>query len=155
MHQKYHNSHHYISNSDGDDDVIAALTEVWILFKDHRTICKRLKWKKHVKQLIHEHQFSRMYWMKYASFVRLFQLLSPMLQVDPAQGSRWSCDMGHVSAELILHCLLSYLAGGSHHDIHVHAEIAFFTCLHHAIDAVNTCNAIALSFPRDAIGLKN
>jgi hypothetical protein len=66
--------------------------------------------------------------------------------------------MSHVSAELILHCLLSYLAGGSHHDIHVHAEIgksAFFTCLHHAIDAVNKCNALALSFPRDAIGLKN
>jgi hypothetical protein len=160
MHRKYHNAYHYISDSDADDDVIAAVGAAAILLKRRRRISpihKRLNWTSHVKQLISEKQFSRMFWMKYASFIKLFKMLSPMLQVDPVQGSRRSRNMGHVSAELIIHCLLRYLAGGSHHDIRVLAGIGkstFFTCLHRAIDAVNKCNALALSFPQDAAGLK-
>jgi hypothetical protein len=111
-----------------------------------------------MKQLIHEHQFSCMYQMKYASFVKLFQLPSPILQVDPVQGSCQSRNKGHVSAELILHCLLCYYAGGLHHDICILAGIGkstFFTCLHHAIDVVNKGNALALSFPKVLLDQKN
>jgi hypothetical protein len=65
--------------------------------------------------------------------------------------------MGHITPELILHCVLHYMAGGSHHDIHVLAGIGkstFFSCLHRAIDAINKCPDLALHFPSNPVNIK-
>ncbi len=95
--------------------------------------------------------------MRYKSFRKLLSLLSPYLMVDAKQGSRCNHGMGHASPELILHCLLWYLAGGSHHDIQVLAGIAkstFFACVHQGIDAVSKCPELALHFPTELSELK-
>jgi hypothetical protein len=125
MHRKYYGSDHDISED--EDDLITAVYGAVASYKRRRNaplIRKRLKWMAHVKQLHREGQFNRMYRMSYKSFRKLLSLLSPYLMVDAKQGSRRNHGMGHVTPELVLHCLLRYLAGGSHHDIRVLAGIA-------------------------------
>ncbi len=87
--------------------------------------------------------------MQHGSFQKLLSFLSPYLQVSAHQGNRCSHGMGHITPELILHCVLHYMAGGSHHDICILAGIGkstIFTCLHRAIDAINKCPNLALYF---------
>jgi hypothetical protein len=158
MHRKYYGSDHDIS--DDEDDLITAVYGAVASYKRRRNaplIRKRLKWMAHVKQLHREGQFNRMYRMSYKSFRKLLSLLSPYLMVDAKQGSRRNHGMGHVTPELVLHCLLRYMAGGSHHDIQVLAGIAkstFFACVHRGIDAVNKCRELALHFPTELSELK-
>ncbi len=103
-----------------------------------------------MKCLIKEGEFSKMYRMRYETFCKLVQLLSPTLLVDVNQSQRRSLGAEHVYVELILHCLLQYMAGGSFHDIRVSAGLArskFFSCLHRGITAVNHCKELSLHFP--------
>jgi hypothetical protein len=51
-------------------------------------------------------------------------MLKPYLKVNAKQGSCCNQSMGHVSPELVIHCLLHFLAGGSHHDIRLLAGVA-------------------------------
>ena len=108
---------------DGDDNdvdfIIAACLAARSLKRSRRSPHqrKRLDWKAHVKRLHKEGQFERMYRMSYTSFKKLLHLLEPYLQVNEGQGSRRTSGNGHLTPELILHCLIRYMAGGSHHDI--------------------------------------
>jgi hypothetical protein len=77
-----------------------------------------------VQRLIEEGEFSKMYRMRYESFNKLVQLLSPALLVDVNQSRRRSIGAEHVYVELVLHCLLRYMAGGSFHDIRESAGLA-------------------------------
>jgi hypothetical protein len=54
------------------------------------------------------------------------------------------------SAELIMHCTLHYLAGGSVHDIQTAAGIlstSFYHSVFHGIDTINHCHKLAIEFP--------
>jgi len=148
---------------DGDDDdvdfIIAACLAARSLKRSRRSPHqrKRLDWKAHVKRLHKEGQFERMYRMSYTSFKKLLHLLEPYLQVNEGQGSRRTSGNGHLTPELILHCLIRYMAGGSHHDIRVLAGLpksSFFYCLHRGIDAVNRCPQLSLKFPTEHDDLK-
>jgi hypothetical protein len=61
-------------------------------------------------------QFHRMYPVSYRSFKKL-HMLTPYVQENAKQGSCHNWGMGYVSPQLVLHCLLWYVAGGSHHHI--------------------------------------
>jgi hypothetical protein len=63
----------------------------------------------------------------------LARLVKCYLLVDEKQSNRRSRGAGPISVEIILHCLIRYMAGGLHHDIRVAAGLAkstFFYCLH-------------------------
>jgi hypothetical protein len=140
-----------------EDDVI--MIRLLALVKCRRSPIvyrNRLIWDEHVKLLLEEDQFTSMYRMTYPTLKKLLDLLSPFLQVDASQANRRCKGGGCITPELILHCLLRYLAGGSFHDIRTKAGIAkstFFSCLHRGIDAVNRCDELAIKFPmeRDAL----
>jgi hypothetical protein len=75
-----------------------------------------------VKKLQRESQFHRMFQMSLHK--KLLNMLTPYLQVNAKQGSCHNWGMGYVSPKLVLHCLLHYLAGESHHDIQIIASVA-------------------------------
>jgi hypothetical protein len=157
MHRKY-NEYDYFSDDDGYDEIAATCAAVYSYKRSRRTppVCRRLNWRLHVKKLHREGQFNRMYRLRYSSFRKLLTMLTPYLEVNEMQGSLRNRGMGHVSPELILHCLLRYLAGGSHHDIRVIAGIAkstLFSCIHRGIDAVLKCPQLKLQFPTHTVGL--
>jgi hypothetical protein len=161
MHRKYYdNWFDHDSDSDSKADVVAALCATVCNYKKSRRmspIRKRLQWSQHVKRLCKEGHFTRMYRMQIGSFQKLLSFLTPYLHVNAHKGNRRSCGMGHITPKLILHCVLRYMAGVTHHDIHVLAGICkstFFTCLHRAIDAINKCPNLALHFPSDPVALK-
>jgi hypothetical protein len=121
----YNESDH--DSYDDEDDLITAVCGAVASYKLHRKaplIHKYLNWTAHVKQMHREGQFNRMYQVRYKSFRKLLSLLSPYLTVDAKQGSFHNHGMGHVSPELILHCLLCYLAGRLHDNILVLTGIA-------------------------------
>jgi hypothetical protein len=147
--------------SDNDDDfAAAAAAAAVVVFKRRRRpshVQTRLDWKAHIKRLLKEGQFQRMYRTSHISFHKLLHLLLPYLKVNEHQRNRRRCGMGHKSPELILHCLIRDMAGGSHHDIRVLFGLpksSFFYCLHQAIDAINKCPELDITFPMDTAGLK-
>jgi len=143
-----------------DDDFIIAACAASYYYRRRRSSPqrrKRLDWKAHVKKLHKEGQFERMYRMSYTSFKKLLDLLKPYLLVNERQGNRRTGGNGPLTPELILHCLIRYMAGGSHHDIRILAGLpisSFFYCLHRGMDAVNRCPQLSLEFPTDHGELK-
>jgi len=146
--------------SDNDDDFVTAAAATVVVFKRRRRpshVLTRLDWIAHVKRLLKEGQFQRMYRMSHISFCKLLHLLLSYLKVNQHQGIRRRCCRGHISPKLILHCLIRCMAGGSHHDTHVLFGLlksSFFYCLHRAIDAINKCPELDITFPTDSVGLK-
>jgi len=106
---------------DDDLEMIAALAAAVLSrnFRGDFVVRQRLKWNQHVRRLECEGQFHRMYRMSVASFNNLLDLLRPWLQVNLKQSCNASKGKQPIVAEIILHCTLRYLAGGSVHDIRV------------------------------------
>jgi hypothetical protein len=80
--------------------------------------------------------------MSYRSFKKLLHMLTPYLQVKAKQSFCCNWGMEYVSPQLVLHCLLWYLAGGSHLDIGIVAGVAnstFCVCVHQGMNAVLKC----------------
>jgi hypothetical protein len=83
---------------------------------------QRLNWDSHVKSLIREGLFLKMYQMSPSSFNKLLTIL--LLWVNEKQSSIASYGMQHGVREIILHCILCFLAGSSIHAIHVFAGLS-------------------------------
>jgi hypothetical protein len=147
-------------DDDEDYDLVAAVCAAFLTWKHSRHLPpkrKRLDWKAHIKRLHKEGQFQQMYRMSYKSFCKLARLVKFYLLVDEKQSNRRSCGAGPISVKILLHCLIRYMAGGSHHDICVAAGLAkstVFYCLHRGIDAINKCSELALHFPTNLDKLK-
>ena len=77
---------------------------------------KRLNWDAHVNTLMHEGQFRWMYRMSLSSFNYLLSMLRKDISVNDRK-SRARTGTDPIVPEIILHCTLRYLAGGSFHDI--------------------------------------
>jgi hypothetical protein len=65
-----------------------------------------------------------MYRVSVASFDKLVDLLQPWLQVNLEQSRNASKGNQPIVPEIIMHCTLHYLAGGSIHDIRVCAGLS-------------------------------
>jgi hypothetical protein len=97
--------------AEDEDDLDFCALSACLLAKNFRKppiFHERLNWEIHVKCLIKEGEFNKMYHMQYESFFKLVQLLSPALLVDVNQSKHRSLGAEHVNVELILHCLLRY-----------------------------------------------
>ena len=101
-----------MSESEDEDEVISDAAMVCVgeaMTKRQRCTPierERLNWDSHASLLNREGHFTRMYCMSYASYLKLLTLLSPALEVDANQGNRRSQGRGHITPQLILHCLI-------------------------------------------------
>jgi len=91
--------------------------------------------------------------MSLDSFNKLLDLLTPALRLK----EQFAIVSGFepICCEVMLHCAIRYLAGGSYHDIRATAHISkpsFFRLLWHTIDAINSCPALAVELPEPTAG---
>jgi hypothetical protein len=109
-----------------DFETVAAMAAVVLSqkFRGKFIVHQRLNWEHHVKFLIWEGQFKKMYGIMHTSFNKLLYMILPWLQVNARQSSNASKGKRPIIAELILHCTLHYLAGGSFDDIHTCAGMS-------------------------------
>jgi DDE superfamily endonuclease len=112
---------------------------------------ERLDWDSHVAKLLDEGSlsFHRQYRMELSSFIKLCNLLDQFVRVDPVH-SQNRTGKTVISTELVVHCLLRWLAGGSYLDIRLSAGISkasFFACVHKGVKAVLDCPELSYKLP--------
>jgi len=142
-------------SNDKDEQCVKFLNFLAAISNDytsHKTyyVCDWIEWDAHVAKLHFElpKGFLQMNWMDLASFNKLCSWLDPFLRVNPVM-SHVHTGKGAIVIEVVVHCLLRWLAGGSHLDIQLMAGISvpsFFTCIHKCIHAVLQCNQLAIEF---------
>ncbi|EGZ12290.1 hypothetical protein PHYSODRAFT_317433 [Phytophthora sojae] len=84
-----------------------------------------------------------------AHFNRLVDMLRPSLSVDGVMSTRRT-GVAPISEEVVLHCTLRYLAGGSYLDIRDVAQLSvasFYRCLNKGIFAILNCTELAIQLP--------
>jgi hypothetical protein len=139
--------------NDPDSEMLFSLAAA-LLASDVRSNVverQRLNWQAHVRWLRREGSFSRFYRMSYTSFWKLLSMLRPSLFVNSSQSQCRTSGLEPIYAEIILHCTLRYLAGGSYLDIMCNAGIsqtAFYSCVYRGIDAINGSPELMLQLPR-------
>jgi hypothetical protein len=104
----------------------------------------RLEWDNHVRELTKEGPiaFCRPYRMQHSSFVKLCHIIRPFVRVNEEMSRRRSNGKGSITVEIMLHCTLRWLGGGSYLDIRLSAGISipsFFRCVHACINAIVLC----------------
>jgi hypothetical protein len=140
------------TENDDDFPIIAAMAAAVLsrIYRGDVVVRQRLNWNLHVKTLIREGLFKKMYQMPPSAFNKLLKMLLPWMNVDNKQSSNASKGRRPIVAEIILHCTLRYLAGGSVHDIRVCAGLShssFYRAVHRGLDAINDCPSLSINFP--------
>jgi hypothetical protein len=77
-------------------------------------------------------------------------MLQPSLMVNTWK-SHVQTNTKLIYTEIILHCTLQFLAGGSYLDIMCNAVLshtAFYSSIYKGIDAINRCPDLALKLPQ-------
>ena len=111
----------------------------------------RIEWGRHVEVLGRESPlaFQKVYRMNLVSFNKLCAWIDPFVRVDPGK-SHNRTGKKRIDTKIVLHCLLRWLAGGSHHDIRMSAGVsptAFYNCLDKATNAILNINQLEIKFP--------
>ena len=86
--------------------------------------------------------------MDYSSVLKLCFIISPQVQVNDEM-SRRRTGKDSVTVEIMLHCLLRWLASGSYLDIKLSAGIskaAFYNYIYKCMDAIWTPKLWPISF---------
>jgi hypothetical protein len=112
----------------------------------------RLEWDLHVTHLMEEgpSAFVRLYRMQHASFERLCRLIEPFISIDERMSGLRTGGKSPITIEIILHCLLRWLGGGSYLDIRISAGISvasFYMCIHAPMKAILLCEELSIHFP--------
>lgn len=116
----------------------------------------RVKWESHVAELLEEpNAFFKLYRMTYPSFQKLCSLVHPFCYNDQRQCNRLSNNrsqgLGAITVEIAMHCLLRWLAGGSHLDIRIGVGISvrsFYRACYKCVDAILKIEQLAYHFPK-------
>ncbi|KAE9353657.1 hypothetical protein PF008_g4904 [Phytophthora fragariae] len=128
---------------------VAAAAEMLAVHEDY--FCRqRLIWSDHVQKLRREKQFARYYRMNEDAFDHLVAILQSDLRVDERMPTRRTGG-APISAEVVLHCTLRWLAGGSYLDIHDVGHISvpsFYRCLHKRISAILASADLSIDLPK-------
>ena len=118
---------------------------------------KHVNWNEHVQDLLKEgnKEFRRDYRMSLSSFNKLCNLLRPSIQVNEEMSTRRTGE-DPISPEMMLHCLIRYLAGGSVRDIRLVVKISsksFYWVVYKCVNAILRCKELHYHFPstEDAI----
>ena len=131
--------------------VLSVLLSHRKLSRSRVYVRNRLEWHVHVNNLRQQSPdaFEKMYRMSLISFNKLCSLIKPIAWVDPNGGRIRKGTNKRIDTEIILHCLLRWLSGGSHLDIHLAVGIsrpAFYACCFKGIETILACNALAIKF---------
>ena len=116
----------------------------------NRLIVMRMNWDQHVQSLLHENLFHVKYRMTLPSFNKLLSFLRPSLQLNDKYAKMSGFEP--ICCELMLHCCIRYLAGGSYHDIRATAAISkasFYRLVWHTIHCINRCTALDVKLPTE------
>ena len=108
-----------------------------------------LSWDPHVEKLQHEGMFSRTYRMTHEAFLKLLSLIGPILSLDTGL-SKSTRGAEVIQPEVVMAIALRWLAGGSYIDIrHAYncSAAYIYRCRDLFIDAISTCQALAIRFP--------
>ena len=111
----------------------------------------RIEWDAHVAELEQEPEgaFYECYRMEPESFTKLCSKIQPFISID-AKMSQVRTGKGPITTEILLHCLLRWLAGGSQIDIRQQVGISrrsFYVCVYKCIDAILQCDELGYDFP--------
>lgn len=111
----------------------------------------RVEWNEHVTQLLNEGDiaFQRMYRMSLPSFLKLCNLIRPLVQINEDM-SRRRTGKGPITVEMALHCLLRFLSGGSPLDARICVGISvpsFYRVVFRCVDAILRQNELGYHFP--------
>ena len=112
---------------------------------------KRMNWNEHVSDTLKEgeKEFRRDHRMSLSSFNKLCNLLRPSIQVNNEMSTRRTGE-DPISPEMMLHCLIRYLAGGSLRDIRHVVRIStksFYRVVYKCVDAILNCKNLHYHFP--------
>jgi hypothetical protein len=155
----------YISDDEDDADrrrsastvvVFAFVYEAAISSRAAAIVRQRLDWTRRVQQLQEEGTFDRTYRMSLMAFNILLGHLRDDLTVDFAHATS-STGVDPIEPEIVLHCLIRWLAGGSYLDIRDAAEISvpsFYRVLHKVLGAVLRCDALRMAFPSSTTAIE-
>ena len=152
-----------MSDSDEDDRseqallLLAVAYEGFLATRADAVFHQRVLWNRHVETLQADGTFNRTYRMPLQQFNKLLGLLRPHIGVD-IQHSTSRTGVMSISPEIILHCVVRWLAGGSYLDIRNIAKISvpsFYRVLWVGIGAIRKCDALAFSFPRDPVSARS
>jgi len=153
----------YVNDSDEEqeeeEDMLLAciLVSEYLEEKEERAkfyVRERIVWEHHIAELTKEgdEAFQRLYRMDYSAFMKLCSIIQPQVQVNEEM-SRRRTGKDPVSVEMMLHCLLHYLAGGSYLDLKISTGIsraAFYHYIYKCMDAIMDSTELAYKFPETA-----
>ena len=134
--------------------LVCVLAGEYLSAKKERTtfyVKERIEWEKHIQQQAEEvpEAFLKLYRIEYSSFMKLCAIISPKILVKDEMARRRTGKDG-ISIEIMLHCLLRWLSGGSYLDIMLSAVISpvhFYTSVYKCIDAILESEDLAYKFP--------
>ena len=135
---------------DDDDDGLMRLLLCAPETRADRTYRVRLVWDEHVQQLEIEKKFERTYRMSHWSFTKLFDLIRHDISIN--EHMSYVCSAGSTRAiipEIVLHCFIRYLAGGSYLDVCLCAQMSvpsFYRCKNMCLAAICKCKELAIRF---------
>jgi hypothetical protein len=110
----------------------------------------RISWNDHVNNLIKEGTFQRVYRMTHKSFQHLVDMVHSDLTVNHDMSYRRTGTMP-IIPEIIMHCLIRYMSGGSYIDICLLVDVsitAFYNCVRTAMKAIINCKELKIKFPK-------
>jgi hypothetical protein len=142
------NASSVVSTSDLSFVENLCIASIALSFRANRMIVVRMNWIRHVESLLHENLFHVKYRMAIESFEKLLEMLRPELQLKDKYAVM--SGMEPISCEIMLHCTIRYLAGGSFHDIHATVFISkpsFYRLVWHTIHSINRCEALDIKLP--------
>ena len=87
--------------------------------------------------------------MEYITFMKLCDIICPKIMVSDEM-ARVRTGKETISVEIMLHCLLRWLGGGSYLDIRLSAGISpakFYSCVYKCVDAILGSEDLAYKFP--------
>lgn len=155
----------FLINDDSDEEeqkhrtnvaIAAVVTYVSMLEAPRPSfvVRDRLVWEEHVAILASEGPlaFLRMYRMTYESFMKLCNIIQPYVVRNLEMARRRSLHKEPITVEIMLHCLLRWLSGGSYLDVRVCAGISttsFYKGVYACVNAILQCDGLSYSFPSD------
>ena len=137
--------------------LVCVLAEEYLSAKKARKaiyVRERIEWEKHIQKLAEEgtEALLRMYRMEYRSFMKLCTIISPKILVNYEMAWHRIGKEG-ITIEIMLHCLLRWLAGGSYIDIRLSAGISpayFYTSVYKCMDVILGSEELSYKFPSTA-----
>ena len=77
--------------------------------------------------------------------------------MDAKKSRNRTSNQDPIGPEMILHCTLHYLSGGSYLDVMIHtgiSRVAFYSCVYRGVDAICKCPDLQLKMPTSISEMK-